>query len=320
MAAVDMAGIGVASGPMGAPSASRAKVRDRGHDLQPRKMCKTVLGFVPAQSPIYAFHPTTRLLLYVFMSFLPLVFQTPELELALVALSVLIYMWAGVPARNLKMYVPMLILVFFFVSVSYIVFPSVPAGEAPIMVGPVAVYASSLIRGLLVYTRVIALLFATIVYFSTNRERDILVALRCLHVPFVVSYFIGLVLRSAGTFIEDYRVVKEAEKARGLDMSSAPLLTKVTHFPMYMIPLFTLAIRRSEDISVGLYAKGTVLLQKDGAKRPDYMRTLYTRRGRDVALVAMLALVLVGCEAFQLVTGSFGVSHSVLNALAGGVL
>lgn len=314
MAAAEIGGsraVPAASGATGAGAAARPGSR---------KMVKTVLGFVPAESPIYMFHPTARLLLYVFMSCLPLVFQTPELEIALVAASAAMYVWAGVPARNLRTYVPMLCLVFCFVSFSYIVFPSAPATEAPIAVGPLRLYASSLIRGFLVYTRIVALLFATIVYFATNRERDILVALRCLHVPFVVSYFIGLVLRSAGTFIEDYHVVKEAEKARGLDMENAPLVTKVTHFPMYMIPLFTLAIRRSEDISTGLYAKGTVLVRHDGAKRPDYLRTFYERRPVDVALVAALAVVMVACLCAQGATGVFGLSHSVLNSLAGGVL
>lgn len=287
-------------------------------------MAKTVMGFVPAESPIYALHPATRLGVYLFMSFLPLLFQRPELQIGLILVSVAMYIGSGVPAKNLKLYAPMMVLVFCFIGLSYTFFPSKAAGELPIVVGPLMVYRGSLVRGFLVYTRVIALLFATIVYFSTNRERDILVAFRCLHVPFVVSYFVGLVLRSAGTFLEDYRVVKEAEKARGLDMSNAPFLTKVTHFPMYMVPLFTLAIRRSEDISVGLYAKGTELFKKDKAdgknvKRPDYLRTFYKTTSLDVAVVALLIAAFVGC-AIASAMGAFSLSGSAFNVLAEGVI
>ena len=284
------------------------------------RMCKTVLGFVPTQSPVYAFHPTTRLVYYLFMSILPLVFQTPELELLLMGVSLGLYLWSGVPLKNLSVYVRMMVLVLCFISFSYIAFPSVAAGEVPLAIGPLHVFRSSLLRGLLIYTRVLALLFATIVYFSTNRERDVLVSFRCLHVPFVVSYFIGLVLRSAGTFLDDYAVVKEAEKARGLDMATAPFLTRVTHFPMYMIPLFTLAIRRSEDISVGLYAKGTVLLRKDGQKRPDYIRTLYRCRPWDVVAVSLMASIVFACAYLSLASGAFALSSSVVNAALGGVV
>lgn len=297
-----------------------ASTRGDNHKDAP-KLVKTVLGFVPAESRIYYFHPTTRLIIYVFMSFLPLVFQTPELQILLIAISVGLYVWAGVPAKNLKMYAKMMILIFFFIGITYTFFPSKAVGEVAVMVGPVAVYPSSLLRGLLIYTRVLALLFATIVYFSTNRERDILVAFRTLHVPFVVSYFIGLVLRSAGTFIEDYHIVREAEKARGLDMSTAPFLTRITHFPMYMIPLFTLAIRRSEDISLGLYAKGTVLLSKNRAKRrPDYARTFYRAKPADYLLVAALAVVFVTCFVANSQLGAFALGSSVFNPLFGGVL
>ncbi len=298
-------------GAVSAPAPAAAKPR--------RRMTKTVMGFVPAESPIYSLHPATRLCIYLFMSFLPLLFEAPEYEIALALVSVAMYTGSGVPVSNLKIYAPMMGLVFCFIGLSYTFFPTKVAGDIPVMLGPVAIYRASLLRGFLVYTRVVALLFATIVYFSTNRERDILVALRSLHVPFVVSYFIGLVLRSAGTFLDDYHVVKEAEKARGLDMSTAPFLTKVTHFPMYMVPLFTLAIRRSDDISVGLYAKGTVLVQKDkNAKRPDYMRTLYSAGAKDYALVAFMAVVFVAC-AVASAYGVFDLSTSVFVGFSGGV-
>lgn len=310
--------IGISRGIGAAAGAKPQSVN--GQKPKSKRMCKTVLGFVPAESPIYAFHPTTRLVYYLFMSFLPLVFQTPELELLLVTFSVGLYIWSGVPLKNLRLYARMMILILFFISFSYIAFPSVSPGEVPIALGPLEVYRSSLLRGLLIYTRILALLFATILYFSTNRERDVLVAFRCLHIPFVVSYFIGLVLRSAGTFLDDYKIVKEAEKARGLDMAEAPFLTRVTHFPMYMIPLFTLAIRRSEDISVGLYAKGTVLLTKNKEKRPDYMRTFYKCRPMDVIAVALIAGIYVVCAYLSTTAGAFALSRSVLNVAFGGVL
>lgn len=316
MAQEDVIGVASGIGPISGAEPKHANERSK----KSKKMCKTVLGFVPAESPVYAFHPTTRLIYYLFMSFLPLVFQTPELELLLVAVSMGLYLWSGVPLKNLKLYGRMMILILCFISFSYIAFPTVTPGEVPIAIGPLLVYRSSLLRGLLIYTRIIALLFATIVYFSTNRERDILVAFRCLHIPFVVSYFIGLVLRSAGTFLDDYKIVKEAEKARGLDMAEAPFLTKVTHFPMYMIPLFTLAIRRSEDISVGLYAKGTVLLPKNKEKRPDYMRTFYKCRPMDVVAVVFIAAVYVICSYLSAANGAFALSTSVLNAAFGGVI
>lgn len=306
-------GVSVAAG--AAPASSRA----------PQKMYKTLLGFVPAKSPIYALHPATRLVIYLFMSFLPLFFQMPELQLLLIACSVALYVWCGVPARNLRMYAPMLVLVFLFINFSYIAFPAKMPGEVPLVLGPLTFWRSSLLRGFLVYTRVVALLFATIVYFSTNRERDILVAFRTLHVPFVVSYFLGLVLRSAGTFIDDYGVVKEAEKARGLDMSNAPLLTKVTHFPMYMVPLFTLAIRRSEDISVGLYAKGTTIMAKTDpklgrARRPDYVRTFYKAHVADFVCVGLVLATFAAVAASSFALGAFALRGSAFNALMGGVI
>ena len=65
------------------------------------------------------------------------------------------------------------------------------------------------------YWRLMAMLFGTIQYFSTNRERETLVAIRTLKAPFVVTYFFSLALRSAGMFLEDMHIIREAERARG---------------------------------------------------------------------------------------------------------
>ncbi|WP_342756597.1 energy-coupling factor transporter transmembrane component T [Kineothrix sedimenti] len=289
--------------------------------MKHENMRKTVLGYVPIQSPIYLLHPVTRIILYLVMSFVPLLIQMPEVNLILLIGTLCLFKFSRIDMRQLKIYVPMMILVACFITFSYIVFPTKMSGEIPIVFFGFKLYLFSIMWAVMVYVRIITLLLASIFFFSTNRERDILVGLRCLRVPFAVSYFLGLTLRSAGMFLEDYGIVKEAERARGLDMENEKFLTKVSHFPMYMIPLFTLAIRRSEDISTGLYAKGTEIKGTyKGMKRPDYLRTKFKKSALDSVVSFAAICFFAGAVILKISINAFELKNSILNIWFGNIL
>lgn len=279
-----------------------------------QSMKKTIIGFVPAESPIYTLHPVTRIFIFIIMGFVPLFIQIPEVNFIFFLIILGLFKLSKVSLKQLKKFVPMVITVGCFIMLTYIVFPNKEPGELPIKIGFVNIYFHSLMWALCIYTRILTLIFSSIFYFSTNRERDILVALRCLKMPFVATYFLGLTLRSAGMFMEDYGIVREAEIARGLDMSNASIIEKVKHFAMYMIPLFTLAIRKSEDISIGLYSKGTVISGKyNGKKRPDYLRKNLTSCTLDKVVSISLIVIFLGIAYFQFRFKLFNVDNSPIN-------
>ena len=164
------------------------------------------------------------------------------------------------------------------------------------------------------YWRLLAMLFGTIQYFSTNRERDTLVAIRTLKVPFVITYFFSLALRSAGMFLEDMHTIREAERARGLDESSMSLRDRAKLYGMYMIPLFTLALRRTDEISAALFARGYTPSGKveGGGKRTDYILTLYPIRPIDIILIVLMVGVFTLVGFLQIRYGTFSMQNSPL--------
>jgi energy-coupling factor transporter transmembrane protein EcfT len=135
--------------------------------------------------------------------------------------------------------------------------------------------------------------------------------MRSIGTPFVVSYFIGLALRSAGIFIEDYAIIREAEQARGLDVRNLSFLGKVKHFSMYLVPLFTLSIRKSDDISTGLFAKGTELTGKiDGKKRADYLRSKLKITKIDKAWLVAIVLFTIAVMVVSITSGLLTIENS----------
>lgn len=262
---------------------------------------KTLLGVVPADSPFYAFHPVTRLMLLFVLSVTPMFIDRPEINLAIIALTFGLFWWGRVRMSDLKKYSPLLVTVALFMFIVAFLAPGDTAHLTPFRIAGLTLYFEPMSWAFVSYVRLMAMLFGSILYFSTNRERDVLVALRTLRVPFAVSYVAGLSLRSAGMFMEDFAMIREAEQARALDLDALSLREKVKLYTMYTVPLFAVALRRADEISAALYARGYTLSGRPGTggKRTDYLRDRFVVGTRDW----VVSLGLLGaCAAIAIVS------------------
>lgn len=278
------------------------------------KMRKTTLAMVPELSPIYKFHPFTRLVFFIITGFIPLFIDLPELNLLFIFAIIILFLVSKIDLSSLKIYAPMMVTVGFFIFFTYIFFPGNVEHATKIgTVFGIKLYYEPLRWAFASYCRILALILSSIFYFSTNRERDILAGLRTAKLPFLASYFIGVSLRSASMFLEDLKIIREAEQARGLDYSTLKLTDKVKLYSMYMIPLFTISLRRGDEISNALYVKGFSFQWK--GKRPDYILTKYNMQRLDKLIIVLLVALLLAVIYVKFTTNYFNINHSILNSL-----
>jgi energy-coupling factor transporter transmembrane protein EcfT len=283
--------------------------------ISPRTQ-RTLLGHVPAVSPLYQFHPLARLVALFFFGTIPLFIFTPDVNIVLVLFTLAIMRWGRVDLARLRTYLPLVFTVALFMFTVVILAPGHDPTYVPIKLGGHTVYFQPLFFAFGAYCRLLAMLCGTILYFATNRERDLLVALRSLRLPFVASYVLGLSIRSAAMFIEDLRTIREGEKARGLDTRVLSVSAHLKLYTMYLVPLFAIALRRADDISRGLFARGFCIAGSPaGTRRSDFIRAKYTVRARDVIAIAAMTTIFAATSIAQLAYGEFRVTHSALNAL-----
>ena len=276
---------------------------------------KTLLGYVPHESPFYYFHPVTRLVLFLTMGVVPLFIFVPWVNILLIIINLGLLMWGRVDLSRLRVYLPIIFTVALFMGLVVILAPGDDPTFTPLQVGPLTLYYQPVFFAFAAYWRLMAMLFGTILYFSINREREILVGLRSLRLPFVASYVIGLSIRSAGMFMEDFRIIRQAEQARGLDISAMRFRDQVKLYAMYTIPLFSISIRRADEISNALFARGYSLSGKvaGGGERSDYIRSQYQIKPADWVVMAILITLFITIAVMQLGYGVFDIENSPLN-------
>jgi len=281
------------------------------------KMRRTLLGTVPVDSPLYKLHPVTRFATLLFLGMVSLFIEVPLINFTFIILIFIYLRWAKVNLSSLKIYLPLVFTVAIFMFTVSIIFPTKKPYYHTFEIVGITFYFESLFWTFASYWRLMAMLMGTIQYFSTNRERDTLVAIRTLKTPFIVTYFFSLALRAAGMFLEDMRTIREAERARGLDENSMALRDRAKLYVMYMIPLFTLAIRRTDEITNALFARGFTIKGKleGGIQRTDYISSQYTIRPIDYVLNISMLVIFVVVAIMRMWFGYFVVENAPLYQL-----
>ena len=258
-------------------------------------MNKTLLGYVPNESPIYYIHPFVKLFFLLIVSLFPLFVTAPEWNIGLM-LAIILLMWISrVDMRTLKIYIPIAVSMGSIILLSYTVLGGThPEFELIVRIIGVNIYWERIRDAVIVYFRILPMIFTMVFFLTTSRERDIIVAMRSIRIPFVVTYVFAMALRSAGMVLEDFQIVRQAEQARGFDPAGKSIAYKIRQYVMYMIPLFALSLRRSEEFTNALVARGYAFTgEASRIKRPDYILTHYQFKALDLVFTVVIGLLFI---------------------------
>jgi energy-coupling factor transport system permease protein len=284
-------------------------------------MNKTMLGYVPFKSPIYAIHPFVKLFFMMVVSLFPMFISAPEWN-ALLMVVVLFFMWLSkVDMRILRIYIPVAISMGSIILLSYVIVSGVhPEYHLLGTFIGIRIYWERVRDAIVVYFRILPMIATMVFFLTTSRERDVIVAMRSIKIPFVVTYVFAMALRSAGMVLEDFQIVRQAEQARGFDTKGKSLPYKIRKYVMYMIPLFALSLRRVEEFTNALVARGYAFTgQAIKVKRADYILTHYSFKPHDIVLTVGIGASLVALLLLKYGFGYFGVDTSILTIWSRGI-
>jgi energy-coupling factor transport system permease protein len=277
-------------------------------------MNKTLLGYVPTQSPIYAIHPFVKLFFLLIVSLFPMFVSAPEWNMGLMLVIILLMWISRVDMRTLKIYVPVAISMGSIILISYVLMGGThPEYQLIAQFAGIKVYWERVRDAIVVYFRILPMIFTMVFFLSTSRERDVIVAMRTIRLPFVVTYVFAMALRSAGMVLEDFQIVRQAEQARGFDPTGKSLVYKIRKYVNYMIPLFAPSLRRSEEFTNALVARGYAFTgEASRIKRADYVLTHYSFKYYDAIFTALISISFIALLIMRYGYNYFGVDESAL--------
>ncbi len=285
-------------------------------------MNKTLLGYVPEHSPIYIVHPFVKLFFMLIVSLFPIIIFAPEWNTLIMVVIILLMWYSRVDMKTMKIYVPVAISMGTIILISYTILGGThPEFRLLTRFWGINFYWERVRDALVVYFRILPMIFTMVFFLSTSRERDVIVAMRFIKVPFVVTYIFAMALRSAGLVLEDFFIIRQAEQARGFDTTGKSLWYKIRKYIMYMIPLFALSLRRAEEFTNALVARGYAFTGEAAkTKRPDYVLTHYLFKPLDSTLTALISITFIGILILRFGFGYFTLDSSIFITWLGQII
>lgn len=238
----------------------------------------------------------------------------PEWNMALMFVLLLLMWISRVDMHTLRIYVPVAISMGSIIIISYVIIGGThPEYHLITQFIGIKVYWERIRDAIVVYCRILPMIFTMVFFLSTSRERDVIVAMRTIRLPFVVTYVFAMALRSAGMVLEDFQIVRQAEQARGFDSTGKSIAYKLRKYVMYMIPLFALSLRRAEEFTNALVARGYAFTGEESKiKRADYVLTHYSFKYYDAIFTALIGITFVAILILRYGYQYFSLDQSLL--------
>lgn len=210
--------------------------------------------YVDADTFLHELDPRAKLALSLALFAPAYTFGQPAYVLVpcLLALAAL---WAGKGLRNLKRV--WFIVVALFV-VGLVVWPGFVEASGPVVVdiGPLFLSEHQLLFALGRSLRIATFIFGGLAYVSTTSNEELVRGMRRLGLPYAFCFAVGTALRLFPTFLGAAGTVRQAQEARGLDLSASNPIERIRNFIPLLVPVFMTAFRNVETQSMALEARG----------------------------------------------------------------
>ncbi len=140
--------------------------------------------------------------------------------------------------------------------------------------------------GLFMTLRLVVLILAPLAFIAVTTPSELIAALESLRLPGQLVFLLGLTLRHVSSIADEYRAIKEAQTARGLDLDKGSLPERIRKYVPVLIPLLVRSIEVANRVALAMELK---------QYRPGRRSTYYKRRLRavDYAVLAFLAVTLL---------------------------
>jgi energy-coupling factor transporter transmembrane protein EcfT len=210
--------------------------------------------YVDGDTLLHRLAPRAKLALSAALFVWAYAFLDPVLVLVPLALALLAILFTGAIRNLLRLW---FIIVALFV-VGLVVWPAFTPPLGPVVVDLpfFEITRRQLTASLARSLRIVSFIVTGVAFISTTSNEEIVRGLRGLGIPYAFCFAIGTALRLFPTFLGAAGTVRQAQEARGLDLSASNPIARVRKFVPLLIPVFMTAFRNVQTQAMALEARG----------------------------------------------------------------
>lgn len=241
--------------------------------------------YLDRSSPVHRLDPRTKIFLLLGSFVAAVLFFQPAPLLTLLAV-LLAYGALGRVLGNLRRIWVLLVSIAVVSIASWSIFAG---GPTPLLW---RITREGLQFGFAAAIKIDGMIIAGLIFLSTTKTEEIILGLIRLRVPYQAAFAFSLAIRMVPTIIGTAVTVTEAQRSRGLDLTSGGLLTRMRNYVPLLVPIFLHTLRNTDQLAKALESRGF------GARR---QRTSYLQIGFHAGDALALFLGAIFLAAFFIV-------------------
>lgn len=222
----------------------------------------TIGTYVPANSIIHKINPLAKIIGMVII--LVGIFMISDLRIYAVCIVLTFALVKLAKLSVIEMLKRLKILLFMFVFLFIVNAFVIKTGDLLFEFGFFQLYSDSVIQTITILIRLTLMIFISSLLTMTTKPLDLTLGLEQLFSPLKrfgfpaheLAMMISIALRFIPVLVEETNKIMVAQTSRGVDFNSKKLSEKISAIISLLIPLFTSAIKRAEDLADAMEARG----------------------------------------------------------------
>lgn len=259
-------------------------------------MAKTVLNYIPKESVIHRLTGSTKLFIFLLLSFASIITYDTRVLLGLFVFCMVCFMLSKIKLSEVKTTIVFLVI---FLVVNGIVIYLFNPNYGPDLYGTrhelfhiggkYYITLEQLFYQANVMLKYFIALPIAILFVSTTNPSELAASLNSIGIPYKVSYTVALALRYIPDVQKDYHDISQAQQARGIELGKDVKITKrLKNVVNILFPLILTSVQRIDLISNAMDLR--CFGKKD--KRTWYMKKKFTSIDYFALAVCLVLFVL----------------------------
>lgn len=252
------------------------------------------LQYVDKDSFLHRLDPRTKFVFFLVMAILTSVIKSGVALAFLFVFFFILWCTCGIGAEMKKLFKQLKVLLMFIFLLWFVLglFETPPVEGGPIFYqhdfGTVQLCFDwyDFYKGLVYSVRIYLMIASFFMVLITTNFSEIILGLCKWHMPYAISFAIGLVFQIIPIIITELHAIMDAQSSRGLEIEECGTATKIKNYVTFSIPLLFRVIGKGHAISLAMH----FYKLNFGVKRSSYKTIKASKYDAIFTLATLLAV------------------------------
>lgn len=220
-------------------------------------MVNTILNYIPKKSVIHELTGTTKLIIFLFLSFISIITYDLRILIGLFVFCTVCFIASKVKLSEVKTMVGFLFIFLFFNTIAIYIFdpnfgPDLYGTRHVLfhIAGKYDITTEQLFYQANVALKYFIALPIAIIFVSTTNPSELAASLNGIGIPYKAAYAVSLALRYIPDVQRDYHDISQAQQARGIELGKGVKLgRRLKNVFKILFPLILTSVQRIDTIS-----------------------------------------------------------------------